>query len=125
MVQRDRTDEIGDRIGRSRKDAEELRQQRKIQVLDLPPPDVVNTGKHRETKPKKPTPAPTPSSNTPSSSVSPPSLGSDFRSRLIQCLAASPRTTGECVKLLLGHNPNPDTRKGFFKLLAEVCKKSF
>ena len=128
MVQRDRVEEIGDKIGRSRKDAEELRQQRKIQVIDGPPADVLNAGKRKDAKPKKPAPTPapqrptpTPSSKTPSSSTSTSSLGSDFRSRLIQCLATSPRTTKESIKLLLGHNPNPDTRKEFVKLLVEVC----
>ena len=128
MVQRDRVEEIGDKIGRSRKDAEELRQQRKIQVIDGPPADVLKAGKRKDVKPKKSAPAPvpqrptsTPSSNTPSSSASTSSLGSDFRSRLIQCLATSPRTTGESIKLLLGRNPNPDTRKEFIRLLAEVC----
>ena len=127
MVQPDRLDGIGDKIGRSRKDAEELRQQRKIQFIDGPPPGVLNTGKRKDAKSKKPAPNPTPhrptptlSSSNPSSGASTPSLGSDFRSRLIQCLAASPRTTEECVKLLLGRNPNPDTRKEFLKLLFEV-----
>lgn len=132
MAQRDRLDEIGDKIGRSRKDAEELRRQRKTQMIDELPTDVLrNAGKRKDGKSKKPAPAPipqrpaaTPSSNNPSSSVSAPSLGSDFRSRLIQCLAASSRTTEECIQLLLGRNPNPGTRKEFFKLLAEVCDRT-
>lgn len=131
VVQPNRLDEVGGRIGRSRKDAEEQRQQRKIQMIDGPPVDVLNAVKRKDAKSKKPTPAstpnrstPTPSSSNQSSSTSTPSLGSDFRSRLIQCLAASPRTTEECVKLLLGRNPNPDTRKGFIKLLVEVCDKA-
>ena len=129
-VQRDRLDEIGDKIGRSRKDAEELRQQRKIQFIDGPPTDVLNVTKRKDGKSKKPAPAPTPHRPTPtpsssnlSSGASTPSLGSDFRSRLTQCLAASPRTTEECIKLLLGRNPNPDTRKEFLRLLVEVCGK--
>ena len=127
-VHRDRLDEIGDKIGRTRKDAEELRQQRKIQMIDGPPADVLNAGKRKDAKPKKSAPTPTskrptpaPSSNTPSSGFSTPSLGNDFRSRLIQCLSASPRTTEECIKLLLGRNSNPDTRKEFLRMLAEVC----
>lgn len=128
VVQRDRVEGVRDKIGRSRKDAEELRQQRRVQVIDGPPADVLVAGKRKDVKPKKPPPAPqrptlTPSSNTPSSSSSSStsSLGSDFRSRLIQCLTTSPRTTEESIKLLLGRNPNPDTRKEFIKLLAEVC----
>lgn len=124
FVVRDRADEVGDKIGRSRKDAEELRQQRKVQMIDGLPVEVLNPGKRKDIKSKKPAPTPTPSSNTPSSSTSTPSLGSDFRGRLIQCLAASPRTTEECIKLLLGLRPNPDTRKGFLKLLAEVADQS-
>ena len=127
VVQRDRVEEIGDRIGRSRKEAEEQRQQRKIQVIDEPPAGVPNSGKRKDVKQKKPAPAPqrltpTPSSNNPSSSTSS-SLGSVFRTRLIQCLATSPRTTEESIKLLLGRNPNPDTRKEFLKLLVEVCDR--
>jgi RNA polymerase II elongation factor ELL len=128
VVQPDRVEKIGDKIGRSRKDAEELRQQRKIQMIDEPPANVLNAGKRKDVKPKKPAltpapqrPTPTPSSNTSRSSTSTSSLGSDFRSRLIQCLATSPRTTEESIKLLLGRNPNPDTRKEFIKLLVEVC----
>lgn len=124
MVQRDRVEEIGDKISRSRKDAEELRQRGKIQVIDGPPADVPSARKRKDVKPKKPAPqrpTPTPSSTTPSSSTSASSLGSDFRSRLIQCLATSPRTTEESVKLLLGRNPNPDRRKEFTRLLAQVC----
>ena len=129
VVQRDRVEEIGDKIGRSRKDAEGQRQQRKIQVIDGPPADVLNAGKRKDVKPKKPAPTtkrptPTPSSNTPSSSTSSSSLGSDFRNRLIQCLATSPRTTEDSIKLLLRSNPNPDTRKEFLKLLAEVCDRT-
>lgn len=125
VVQRDRVEEIGDRIGRSRKEAEEQRQQRKIQMIDGPPAGVPNSGKRKDVKPKKPAPAPQrptpiPSSNNPSSSTSSSSLGGDFRVRLIQCLATSPRTTEESIKLLLGRNPNPDTRKEFLKLLVEV-----
>ena len=116
VVQRDRLDEVGDKIGRRRKDAEELRQQRKIQMIDVPPVDVPKVEKRKDAQPKKPAPTPTPQRPTPA-----PSLGSDFRSRLIQCLADSPRTTEECIKLLLGRNPNPDTRKEFMKLLVEVC----
>ena len=129
VVQRDRLDEIGDKIGRSRKDAEELRQQRKVQMIDGPPADVLNARKHKDARSKKPAPTPhrptpTPSSSNPSSSASTPSLGNDFRSRVIQCLAASPRTTEECIKLLLGRNTNPETRKDFLKLLHEVCHKT-
>jgi len=127
VVQRDRVEEIGDKIGRSRKDAEELRQQRKIQMIDRPPADVLNAGKRKDVKSKKSAlasvpkrPTPTPSPNAPGLSTSTSSLGSDFRSRLIQCLATSPRTTEESIKLLLGRSPNPDTRKEFLKLLAEV-----
>jgi len=127
VVQRDRIEEIGDKIGRSRKDAEELRQQRKIQMIDRPPADILKAGKRKDVKSKKPAPTPaaqrptsTPSSNTTSSGTSTSSLGSDFRSRLIQCLATSPRTTEDSIKLLLGRKPNPDTRKEFIKLLAEV-----
>jgi len=95
-------------------------------MIEEPP---ANVGKRKDVKPKKPAPAPqrptpTPSSNTPSSSTSSSSLGSDFRSRLVQCLATSPRTTEESIKLLLGRNPNPDTRKEFLKLLAEVCDRT-
>lgn len=127
VVQRDRVEVIGDKIGRSRKDAEEQRQQRKIQMID--PAVVLNAGKRKDVKSKKPAPTqalqrptPTPSSNTSSSSTpsSSSSLGNDFRSRVIQCLATSPRTTEESIKLLLGRNPNPDTRKEFLRLLAEV-----
>lgn len=126
MVQRDRVDEVGDKIGRSRRDAEEQRLQRKIQMIDGPPTDVQKVGKRKDAKPKKPAPAPqrptpTPSSSTPTSSTPTSSLGSDFRGRLIQCLATSPRTTEESIKLLLGRNPNSDTRKEFIRLLAEVC----
>jgi len=126
VVQRDRVEGVRDKIGRSRKDAEELRQQRRVQVIDRPPADVLIAGKRKDVKPKKPAPAPqrptpTPSSNTPSSSTSTSSLGNDFRSRLIQCLTTSPRTTEESMKLLLGRNPNPDMRKEFIKLLVEVC----
>lgn len=126
VVQRDRVDEVGDKIGRSRRDAEEQRLQRKVQMIDGPPTDVLNAGKRKDAKPKKPTPAPqrptpTPSSNTPTSGTSASSLGSDFRGRLIQCLATSPRTTEESIKLLLGRHPNPDMRKEFIRLLAEVC----
>lgn len=125
VVQRDRVEEIGDKIGRSRKDAEEQRQQRKIQMIDGPPADVLNAGKRKDAKSKKlaPTPqrpTPTPPSNTSSSSTPSSSLGSDFRTRLIQCLVTSPRTTEESIKLLLGRNPNPDTRREFLRLLAEV-----
>ncbi|KAF9650647.1 hypothetical protein BDM02DRAFT_3111952 [Thelephora ganbajun] len=125
-VQRDRVEEIGDKIGRSRKDAEELRQQRKIQMIDGPPTDVLKAGKRKDVKSKKSAPAPqrptpTPSLNNPSSSASTSSLGSVFRSRLIQCFATSPRTTEESIKLLLGRNPNPDTRKEFLKLLVEIA----
>ncbi|KAF9792596.1 hypothetical protein BJ322DRAFT_1030236 [Thelephora terrestris] len=130
VVHRDRLDEVGDKIGRTRKDAEELRQQRKIQMIDEPPADVLNAGKRKDAKPKRPAPTPTikrptptPSSNNPSPGIPTPSLGSDFRSRLIQCLLASPRTTEECIKLLLGRNPNPDTRKEFLKMLIEVADK--
>lgn len=127
VVHRDRLDEVGDRIGRSRKDAEEQRQQRKVQMIDAPPADVLKTGKRKDGKKPAPTPTPqrpTPSSHNPSSSTPTPTLGNDFRSRLIQCLAASPRTTDECIKLLLGRNSNPDTRKEFLRLLAEVCDKT-
>lgn len=118
MVHRDRAEEVGDRIARSRIKAEEQRQQRKIQMIDGPPADV------RKPAPAPQRPTPTPSSNTSSSGTSS-SLGSDFRNRFIQCLATKPRTTEESIKLLLGRNPNPDTRKEFLRLLAEVCDKSF
>jgi hypothetical protein len=128
---RDRVEEVGDRIGRSRKDAEEQRQQRKIQMIDGPPADVLKAGKHKSKKPApalastpvSQRPTPTPPSNTPSSSTPASSLGNDFRSRLVQCLATSPRTTEESIKLLLGRNPNPGTRKEFLRLLAEVCDR--
>jgi len=129
LVQRDRVEEIGDKIGRSRKDAEEQRQQRKIQMIEEPPADVLNVGKRKDVKSKKPAPTPqrpTPTStpNNSTSNTSSSSLGSDFRSRLIQCLATSPRTTEESIKLLLGRNPNPDMRKEFLKLLVEVCNRA-
>ena len=128
-VHSDRLDDIGEKVGRSVKDAEELRQQRKIQMVDEAPADVLNAGKRKDAEPNKPTPSkrltPTPSSNTPSSGISTPSLGNDFRSRLIQCLSASPRTTEECIKLLLGRNPNPDTRNEFLRMLAEVCDRIY
>lgn len=133
---------VTSKVRESAADAANQRSQRQLIVLDAPPPEVGAPARkkkqpktsmfrnpHKESTPNKntlpvPVPAARVASPAPPAPKPPPKVNKEstaaMRKRLIHCLAVAERSSEEVVRLVVGPDPDPTSKRDLLSLLEEV-----
>ncbi|KAF7428344.1 hypothetical protein PC9H_007565 [Pleurotus ostreatus] len=136
---------VTSKVRESAADAANQRSQRQLIVLDAPPPEVGAPARkkkqpktpmfrnpHKEPIPNKntlpvPVPAARVASPAPPAPKPPPKVNKEstaaMRKRLIHCLAVAERSSEEVVRLVVGSDPDPTSKRDLLSLLEEVADK--